>query len=99
MLHSSGKFHSHVCVCAFGAVQYTVWRCLALPVSPSFILFTIFIEFLVNTGHCSSALLVLILVSSVESPKTVLFSHSHFSNKGNEVGWGPSISWLKSHGR
>lgn len=38
------------------------------------------------------------VVSSVKSPKIVLFSHPHFSSKENEVGWGPSISWLKSHG-
>lgn len=59
-LHSSGKFHLHLCVCDFPELCRTqpALLNLAVPGSPLFILLTIFIECQVNIGHCSRTLLV-----------------------------------------
>ena len=69
MLHSSGKFHLHVCVCDFPELCRTqpALLNLAVPGSPLFILLTIFIECQVNIGHCSRTLLVLIIYFSEKS--------------------------------
>lgn len=75
-----------------GVKQYIICLAVLGPACVSFIPFfkTIFIECLVNAGHCSSALLVLMYLVLWKVLKSIV-SHSYFSNMVNERGWGQSV--------